>query len=82
MTQASAEQQRMEVERALREADQGAQFRSNFSHIFYYFKKTDLMSFANFYFGQNTLKLQILQKYFAKPLCQSYLTHIRCPDQT
>ena len=53
-----------------------------FSHIFYYFKKTDLMSFANFYFGQGTLKLQILQKYFAKPVCQSYLTHIRCHDQT
>ena len=82
MTQASAEQQRMEVERALREADQGAHFGSNFSHIFYYFKKTDLMSFANFYFGQGTLKLQILQKYFAKPICQSYLTHIRCHDQT
>ena len=38
--------------------------------------------FANFCFGQCTLKLQILQKYFAKPICQSYLTHIRCHDQT
>ena len=34
MTQASAAQQRMEVKRALREADQGAHFRSNFSHFF------------------------------------------------
>ena len=34
MTQASAEQQRMEVERALREADQGAHFQSKiFKHF-------------------------------------------------
>ena len=81
MTQASAEQQRMEVERALREADQGAQFQSKNFQTFYYFKKTDLMSFANFYLGQSKLKLQIL-KYISKPVCQSYLNHLRCHDQT
>ena len=39
MAQASAAQQRQEVERALREADQGANFRSNFSHIFLFFQR-------------------------------------------
>ena len=67
MTQASAEQQRMEVERALRDADQGAYFQSKiFKH---FFKKTDLMPFDNFYLGQSTLKLQILSKYISKPVC-------------
>ena len=39
MTQASAAQQRMEVERALREADQGAQFQSNFFTHFLLFQE-------------------------------------------
>ena len=43
MAQASAAQQRMEVERALREADQGANFRSFCHTVFYSFKETDLV---------------------------------------
>ena len=39
MAQASTAQQRQEVERALREADQGAHFQSNLSHIFLFFQR-------------------------------------------
>ena len=43
MAQASAAQQRQEVERALRGAEQGANFRSNLSKFFSSFKETDLV---------------------------------------
>ena len=67
MTQASTQQQQREVERALRDAEQGGYFQSKiFKH---FFKKTDLMSFDNLYLGQSTLKLQILSKYISKPVC-------------
>ena len=84
MAQASAAQQRQEVERALRGAEQGAKFRSNFSHIFLLFQRNwfDVI-FANFCFGQWTFGTTNLTKYILqKPICQTYLTHIRCHDQT
>ena len=39
MAQASAAQQRQEVERALREADQGAKFSIKFVQIFLFFQR-------------------------------------------
>ena len=67
MTQASTQQQQREVERALRDAEQGGYFQSK---IFkYFFTKTDLMPFDNFYLGQSTLNIQILSKYISKSIC-------------
>ena len=67
MTQASTEQQKREVERALKDAEQGGYFQSKiFKH---FFTKTDLMPFDNFYLGQSTLNIQILSKYISKSIC-------------
>ena len=51
MTQASTQQQQREVERALRDAEQGGYFQSK-KFFKYFFTKTDFMPFDNFYLGK------------------------------